>query len=658
MGEAGTPRGRTLATPLRRRKRDMSGAIDARGPDWQHRAMASDFRDAIAKGYAFSGEALTLGVALQEGQPVEGAAVRIPLAMMNRHGLVAGATGTGKTKTLQLLAEQLSAQGVPVFLADLKGDLSGIAAPGESNPKVLERAKSAGVSFTPAAFPADFVGLSGKNGVPLRATVSSFGPLLLARAFQLNETQQSVLAMVFKLCDDQKLLLLDLSDLKAVLQYLSGEGATQLANYGGLSKATVGVLLRKIVEMEQQGADVFFGEPEFDVHDLLRTDASGKGIVTLLELDDIQDKPALFSTFLMWLLASLYRELPEVGDVQKPKLVFFFDEAHFLFEDATKAFLSQVEQTVRMIRSKGVGVFFVTQNPKDVPDDVLAQLGNRVQHALRAFTPDDEKALKAAANTFPRSEFYDIPKTILSLGIGEALVTVLSERGTPTPVAATRMIPPSSLMAPIPDAERARRIAQSPLMAEYGKPVDRESAREMLEARAKGTDAEAPAKPATRGSGRGAEAEAPNMAKPWARRSTPRWGARSAASWCGGFSACWGSPPPRAGAVVSDPGPVYSQAVSATPGQVRIRTLSELDISGIVAIDERLTGVYRPDVWERRVGYYIRRDADACPVAEADGKVVGFMFSDVRGGEFGLEETSGWIERFGVDPDRQDPREA
>jgi uncharacterized protein len=488
----------------------MCRAIDARADRWQHRAMADDFRSAIANGYSFSGESLALGVAMQESAVVEGAMVRLPLSMMNRHGLVAGATGTGKTRTLQLLAEQLSAKGVPVFLADFKGDLSGIVAPGEANPKVLERAASAGVAFTPATFPAEFVSLSGDNGVPLRATVSSFGPLLLARAFQLNETQQSVLAMVFKLCDDQKLLLLDLADLKAVLQYLTGEGAGELAAYGGISKATVGVLFRKIVEMEQQGADRFFGEPEFDVEDLLRTDPSGKGIVTLLELDDIQDRPALFSTFLMWLLASLHRELPEVGDVAKPKLVFFFDEAHFLFEDASKEFRSEVEQIVRMIRSKGVGVFFVTQNPKDVPADVLAQLGNRIQHALRAFTPDDDKALRGAANTFPRSAFYDIPHTILSLGTGEALVTVLSEKGTPTPVVATRMIPPASLMKPIPVEERRMQVRRSPLMAEYGTPVDRESAREMLEARAQAPGAAA-GKDAVRGRGR-APAEAPTMA--------------------------------------------------------------------------------------------------------------------------------------------------
>jgi len=465
----------------------------------------SEFRDAIATGYACEGKSLLLGAPLHDGEPVD-APVRVPLAMMNRHGLVAGATGTGKTKTLQLLAEQLSASGVPVFLADLKGDLSGIASPGEPSPKILERARAAGAEFVPAAFPVEFVGLTGQNGIPLRATVSSFGPILLARAFGLNATQQSVLAMVFKLCDDQKLLLLDLADLRAVLQYLAEDGQGLFAEYGGLSKATVGVLLRKIGEMEQQGADRFFGEPEFEVEDLLRLDASGKGIVTLLELDDVQDRPALFSTFLMWLLASLYRELPEAGDLDKPKLVFFFDEAHFLFEDATKEFLSEVAQTVRMIRSKGVGVFFVTQTPKDVPGDVLAQLGNRIQHALRAHTADDERALKAAANTFPRSPYYDIPQTLLSLGIGEALVTVLSEAGTPTPVVAVRMIPPASLMKPIPAEQRDRMVRGSPLLAEYGAPVDRESAREILAARARDSGDESPDAGGTTAGKRGAEA--------------------------------------------------------------------------------------------------------------------------------------------------------
>jgi DNA helicase HerA-like ATPase len=475
--------------------------------------MSSSLVDAIARGYSFSGGSLLLGAPLLDGAPAGRTMVRVPLSMMTRHGLVAGATGTGKTRTLQILAEQLSANGVPVFLADLKGDLSGLAAPGTSNPKIEERAAAVGVPFAPAAFPCEFLSLSGAKGIPLRATVSSFGPLLLARAFDLNETQRSVLAMVFQLCDDKGYLLLDLADLRAVLQHLTGPGADLLADYGGVSKATVGVLLRKMVEMEQQGAEQFFGEPEFEIEDLMRTDASGRGIVSLLELEDVQDRPAVFSTFLMWLLASLHRELPEAGDLAKPKLVFFFDEAHFLFEGASKAFLDQIEQVVRMIRSKGVGVFFVTQTPKDVPADVLAQLGNRIQHALRAFTPDDEKALKATANTFPRSAYYDIPQTLLSLGIGEALVTVLSEQGTPTPVAATRMAPPASAMGPIPEEERADRVRRSPLHGEYAAPVDRESARELLVAKANAATegSEAEAAPAARGRGARSAPEAPSM---------------------------------------------------------------------------------------------------------------------------------------------------
>ena len=362
------------------------------------------FEEEIQAGYSFEGETLLLGAPLLDGKVRGGAIVRLPIAMMNRHGLIAGATGTGKTRTLQLLAGQLSVAGVPVFMADIKGDLSGLAAPGVLNAKIEARSAALGIPFVPAGVPVEFVSLTVESGTPIRATVSSFGPLLLARALDLNDTQQSVLALVFKFCDDRGLLLLDLSDLRAALQYLTGDGAKELAEFGGMSKATVGVLLRKIVEMESQGADRFFGEPEFEVEDLIRTDASGKGVVTALELSDLQDRPALFSTFMMWLLASLYRELPEVGDLEKPKLVFFFDEAHLLFEDASKRFLNQVEQVVRLVRSKGVGIFFVTQTPKDVPADILAQLGNRVQHALRAFTPDDEKALRATANTFPRSE--------------------------------------------------------------------------------------------------------------------------------------------------------------------------------------------------------------------------------------------------------------
>jgi len=460
--------------------------------------MADDFSKTITDGYSFQGPMLVLGAPMRDGKVVTSKpSIGIPLAMMNRHGLIAGATGTGKTKTLQSLAGQLSDFGVPAFLADLKGDLSGLAAPGVADARVAERAKSCGVTFAPEANPVEFVSLTGKAGNQLRATVSSFGPLLLSRALGLNETQQSVLALVFRYCDEKKLLLLDLPDLREVLQYLTSAGSADLAEFGGISKATAGVLLRKIVELEQQGADAFFGEPEFQVQDLLRVDG-GRGVLTVLELTDIQDRPALFSTFMMWLLASLYRELPEVGDLDKPKLVFFFDEAHLLFEEASKAFLDQIEQVVRLVRSKGVGVFFVTQTPKDVPPDVLAQLGNRVQHALRAFTPDDEKALNATANTFPRTPYYDIPKTLTSLGIGEALVTVLGPRGTPTPVVATLLAPPRSLMGPIPAGEITDRAARSPFHGEYAQAIDRESAREVLQARAEGHEAPTAA-PAARG---------------------------------------------------------------------------------------------------------------------------------------------------------------
>jgi DNA double-strand break repair helicase HerA and related ATPase len=456
--------------------------------------MANDFDKEIAEGYSFGTPTLFLGAPLREGKVAATTPIVLPVAMMNRHGLIAGATGTGKTKSLQSLAGQLSALGVPAFLADLKGDLSGLGSDGVSSPKIEERARACGIPFKPQSNPVEFVSLTGTSGIQLRATVSSFGPILLARALGLNETQQSVLALVFRFCDEKKLLLLDLPDLREVLRYLTGEGSAELEQFGGISKATAGVLLRKIVELEQQGADAFFGEPEFDVDDLLRVDEHGRGVLTVLELSDIQDRPALFSTFMMWLLASLYRELPEVGDIEKPKLVFFFDEAHLLFEEASKAFLDEIEQVVRLIRSKGVGVFFITQVPKDVPPDVLAQLGNRIQHALRAFTPDDEKAIRATANTFPRTPYYDIPKTLTSLGIGEALVTVLGPRGTPTPVVATLMAPPMSLMGAIPPEEIARHVASSRLHDRYAKAIDRESAREVLQARVAGTaEVQAPA---------------------------------------------------------------------------------------------------------------------------------------------------------------------
>lgn len=445
--------------------------------------MDPTFVSAMKNAYGFAGECLNLGAAMLEGETAADAPVRFPLAMVNRHGLVAGATGTGKTRTLQLMAGQLSAAGVPVFLADMKGDLSGLAVPGEMNPKVESRCKALGLTFQPEGCPVEFLSLTGQKGVQLRATVSSFGPILLSRVLDLNDTQQSSLAMVFKFCDDQGLLLLDLSDLREALQYLTGEGASFLKEYGGLSKATVGVLLRNIVELEQQGGDRLFGEPEFDIDDLLQIDERGRGIISIMELSDLQDRPALFSTFMMWLLAALYRELPEVGDIPKPKLVFFFDEAHHLFDGKSKAFEDQIEQVVRLIRSKGVGIFFVTQTPKDLSADVLAQLGSRVQHALRAFTPDDEKALQATARTMPKSNFYDVPATLIKLGIGEALVTLLDPKGVPTPVVATMLAPPASQMTPIPPEEVDRRIKASPLQAQYGQAVDRTSAREILQQR-------------------------------------------------------------------------------------------------------------------------------------------------------------------------------
>jgi DNA helicase HerA-like ATPase len=447
--------------------------------------MDQAFRDAMTAGYTPSEPTVVLGSAMQGSELLNEPRVQAGLSMLNRHGLIAGATGTGKTKTLQVMAGQLSRAGVPVFIADIKGDLTGLAAPGKADdPKVQDRVTSLGWTFEPTGHPVEFLSLSGKLGAEVRATVHSFGPLLLGKVLDLNETQTSVLALVFKYCDDNNLPLLDLKDLVTTLRFLSSdEGKAVLEDYGGMSTATVGVLLRSIVVVEQEGADVFFGEPEFDVHDLLQTTSDGHGIVSVLELRDVMDKPRLFSTFMLWLLAQLYEGLPEVGDLPKPKLAFFFDEAHLLFADASKALLEQVERTARLIRSKGVGVYFVTQAPTDVPSTVLSQLGNRVQHALRAFTPEDADALRKTARTFPTTEFYDVEQTITSLGIGEALVTVLTSRGVPSPLAATRLIPPDSLMSPIDDVSFAGRVATSALTAKYGQTVDRESAHEIITAR-------------------------------------------------------------------------------------------------------------------------------------------------------------------------------
>ncbi|WP_336714281.1 helicase HerA-like domain-containing protein [Arthrobacter sp. USHLN218] len=442
---------------------------------------AADHVEKIRQGYRFEGPAVHLGAAMVGDTTYADAPVRLPLAMMNRHGLVAGATGTGKTVTLQVIAEQLSAQGVAVFLADIKGDLTGLSTPAAGSAKLTTRTQSIGQNWTSSAFPVEYFSLGGDGkGVPVRARVSDFGPLLLARVMDLNETQESSLQLVFHYADKNDLELYNLADLRAVIQFLvSDDGKEQLESLGGLSKSTAGVILRELVSLEAQGMDKFFGETEFETGELLRTAEDGRGIISCLELPTLQGKPALFSTFLMWLLADLFAELPEVGDLDKPKLVFFLDEAHLLFRGASKAFLESVTTTVRLIRSKGVGIFFVTQTPKDVPSEVLGQLANRIQHALRAFTPDDAKALKATVSTFPMSD-YDLEEVLTSAGIGEAVVTVMNERGAPTPVALTRMCAPQSTIGPSPAESVDSLVRNSPLLAVYGPAVDSRSAYEKL----------------------------------------------------------------------------------------------------------------------------------------------------------------------------------
>lgn len=446
---------------------------------------AANAAQQIAAGYAADGQALELGTVVIDGAADASAQVRIPLATINRHGLVAGATGTGKTKTLQVIAEQLSAAGVPVLMADVKGDLSGLSRAGEAGDKITQRATETGDDWAPTAYPTEFLSLgTGGIGIPVRATTSSFGPILLSKVLGLNATQESTLGLIFHWADQQGLPLLDLKDLRAVITYLtSDEGKPELKALGAVSSATAGVILRALVNLEAEGADTFFGEPELDPKDLLRLDPQGRGIISLLELGDQAARPVLFSTFLMWVLADLFTFLPEVGDIDKPKLVFFFDEAHLLFADASKAFLEQVEQTVKLIRSKGVGVFFCTQLPTDVPNTVLSQLGARIQHALRAFTPDDQKALSKTVRTYPKTDVYDLESALTSLGIGEAVVTVLTERGTPTPVAWTRLRAPRSLMAAIGNDAITAAAQASPLQAQYGQTIDRDSAYERLNAK-------------------------------------------------------------------------------------------------------------------------------------------------------------------------------
>jgi uncharacterized protein len=439
------------------------------------------FTALINEGYACTGDSLVLGAAILDGQPIPGAQVKVALKTMNRHGLIAGATGTGKTKTLQVISEQLAQRGVPVLLMDVKGDLSGIAMPGSEKPFVTERQTKIGLPWTPRGYSSELLSLSKQEGVRMRATVSEFGPVLLARILDLNDTQEGVLAIVFKFCDDRQMGLLDLKDLKKVLQYITAEGKDELQKeYGTVSPASTGIILRKVMELEQQGADIFFGELSFDIHDLLRRDKYGNGYISIMRLTDIQDKPKLFSTFMLSLLAEVYSQMPEKGDADKPELVIFIDEAHLIFNEAGKALLDEIETIVKLIRSKGVGIFFVTQNPTDIPEGVLAQLGLKVQHALRAFTAVDRKAIKLTAENYPISDYYKTDETITSLGIGEALVTSLNERGIPTPLAATMLRTPESRMDILNQAEISSINSSSELVRKYCQEIDRESAYEIL----------------------------------------------------------------------------------------------------------------------------------------------------------------------------------
>lgn len=435
----------------------------------------------IEKGYTTKGDFITMGAGIVDGETVTNAFVKIPLKTLNRHGLIAGATGTGKTKTLQVLAENLSEKGVPVLLMDLKGDLSGLAQPSPGHPKIDERHAKIGVPFESKSFPVEILSLSEQDGVKLRATVSEFGPVLLSRILDLTVTQEGIVAVIFKYCDDNKLPLLDLKDFKKVLQYATEEGKQEFKeSYGRISSASTGTILRKIIELEQQGADLFFGEKSFEVDDLTRIDKNGRGYINILRLTDIQDRPKLFSTFMLSLLAEIYDTFPEQGDSDKPELVLFIDEAHLIFDEASKALLNQIESIVKLIRSKGIGVYFVTQNPTDVPEDVLAQLGLKIQHALRAFTAKDRKAIKLAAQNYPDSEYYNTEDVLTSLGIGEALISALDEKGRPTPLAATMLRAPMSRMDVLTDKELKEVIDSSALVKKYNDVIDRESAYELL----------------------------------------------------------------------------------------------------------------------------------------------------------------------------------
>ncbi|MTE27887.1 helicase HerA-like domain-containing protein [Winogradskyella ouciana] len=445
----------------------------------------------IADGNTFKGDYITLGAAMLEGETMTNSYVNVPLKTMNRHGLIAGATGTGKTKTLQVLAENLSEKGVPVLLMDIKGDLSGLAKPSPGHPKIDERHEKIGLPFEPKAFPVEVLTLSEQDGVRLRATVSEFGPVLISRILDVTETQAGIISVIFKYCDDNKLPLLDLKDFKKILQYATNEGKKEFQDaYGRISTASTGAILRKIIEIEQQGGDLFFGETSFETDDLLRVDENGRGYINIIRLTDIQDRPKLFSTFMLSLLAEIYSTFPEQGDSGRPELIMFIDEAHLIFNEASDALLNQIESIVKLIRSKGVGLYFVTQNPTDVPEAVLGQLGLKVQHALRAFTAKDRKAIKLTAQNYPDTDYYDTAEVLTSLGIGEALVSALDEKGKPTPLAATMMRAPMSRMDILTESELASLLSQSKLAKKYNEEIDRESAYEMLNKKIEVAEAE------------------------------------------------------------------------------------------------------------------------------------------------------------------------
>jgi len=449
------------------------------------------FFNHINDGYTTKGDFITIGAAMLGEETLTNAFVKIPLKTLNRHGLIAGATGTGKTKSLQVLAENLSEKGIPVLLMDMKGDLSGIAKASAGHPKIDERHEKIGIPFSASNFPVEILTLSEQGGVRMRATVSEFGPILLSRILDLTETQSGIISVLFKYCDDNKLGLLDLKDLKKVLQYATGDGKEEFQEeYGRISTSSTGAILRKIIEIEQQGGDIFFGEKSFDVNDLTRIDENGKGYINILRLTDIQDKPKLFSTFMLSLLAEIYETFPEQGDADQPELVLFIDEAHLIFKNASKALLEQLESIVKLIRSKGVGIYFVTQNPTDVPEGILSQLGLKIQHALRAFTAKDRKAIKLTAQNYPETDFYDTVEVLTSLGIGEALVSALDEKGRPTPLAATLLRAPRSRMDVLTDAELKKLIDSSDLVKKYKEEIDRESAYEILEQKIKASDEE------------------------------------------------------------------------------------------------------------------------------------------------------------------------